>query len=396
MRKHGSCIQFQLRFWRSSHKHVQNVRNALSEWFLRHQQQAMRAFGHADTVIVEVSFDETEEPARVSVISETVQMMTVHARIFRRAGGVSQRFDVIVPPVALESTSAENLKAGLLRHLPFSLSGLRQGADQFALIVNSDSAASCLRLGRHLAELVPTLPSPCLMHQGCLSMMAVFRLGGVMSSIFCTTLLLRRRRVQALLRKALHRYVSEHVKITYDPPSPEERQRVEALMGLLYPFLAQRTKPAADGQVARTARISAWRRLRRLLSGPLGSAEVRHYCPVGCHSGEQQVRDQLEQDVTCLFLDHPPPVPAWNKWSKVVPPLAWLAVFMSLHTLLPGIVTKLTSLNAGLAFDPEDCDPDGLDGERAFLRQEQDYLLICYTISYYNILYYKIIYYIVT
>ena len=98
--------------------------------------------------------------------------------------------------------------------------------------------------------------------------------------------------MQALLRKALHRYLSEHVKITYDLPSLEERKRVEALMGLLYPFLAQGMKPAADGQVACTARLSAWRRLRRLLSGPLGFAEVCHYCPVGCHRGEQQVRDQ--------------------------------------------------------------------------------------------------------
>ena len=43
---------------------------------------------------------------------------------------------------------------------------------------------------------------------------------------------------------------------------------------------------------------------------------------------------QLYDDVCCLFLNSPPQVPAWNKWTKITPSIIWFAGFCSLHTML--------------------------------------------------------------
>lgn len=362
----------QLRFWRSSHTYVQEVRNAVSEKFMRIQEAALHGLGHATVTILELALDETEEPARMEIRAETVSIMTMHVKVFRREGQSCHRFDIIVPMSALASTAAETLMAAISRRLPISLETVRQHSDHLALVLNTDSAPACLRLGRHLSSILPTLQSPCRMHQGCLAMIAVFSLAGIMSALFCGTLLLRRKRVQTLMRRALRSHITQCMHIIYEPPPAAGCAHVASVLELLETLLTQRLSEASRSAAeSQTKRIAAWRRLKKFLCGPLDSDGIRHYCPAGCHASKQDAINELEQLLLEVFLDHPPPVPAWNKWSKIVPPLSWFAVFMSLNMLLPGIVTALTAMHGGQDLELDAEDLFGLDNQQTFIRQEQ-------------------------
>jgi hypothetical protein len=116
--------------------------------------------------------------------------------------------------------------------------------------------------------------------------------------------------------------------------------------------------------------MKAWARLKGFLAGPLHSQAIVHYCPAGCHKSKEEALDQLVDDIAALFFDHPPPVPAWNKWSKLVPPLLWFATFAGLHGILPAVLTSLTECLdvESLQFDEDDL--VGLDSQRAFLQQQ--------------------------
>ena len=77
-----------------------------------------------------------------------------------------------MPPAAIQDTSAESILAGIEARLPISLADLKSKADNFTLLLNSDSAASCLKLGKAFVEHPDMLIGPGLavnvLHPGCL------------------------------------------------------------------------------------------------------------------------------------------------------------------------------------------------------------------------------------
>ena len=147
----------------------------------------------------------------------------------------------------MESTQAECLCAAVTNHLPLPLAAFRDMCRRFVLVLNTDSGTSCVKLGNHLQSVFPSsIPAPCRMHQGCLAMLAVFKATGCLSALFCSSLLLRRQRLQATLRKNLRDYVRAKLKITYDPPSPADQAYVAALFDLLHHLLTWRLQ--GDGR----------------------------------------------------------------------------------------------------------------------------------------------------
>lgn len=102
---------------------MQDIRNAVSEKFVQLQADAFAFLPRdLDLIVLEIAFDETEEPITLGQVrSETVHVMTLHGRIFYRAGMEHNKIELVMPPAVLESTSANNLKAALLRRLPWSL-----------------------------------------------------------------------------------------------------------------------------------------------------------------------------------------------------------------------------------------------------------------------------------
>ena len=358
-------------FTRSSGKYVQDIRNAVCERFFVLQAAALERLPRdLDTIVMELAFDEKEEPITMGEVrSETVHIMTIHARIFHRKGSESSKIELAMAPAILDNTRGENLKAALLHRLPWSLHAFQARCMRFTLVLNTDSAPACLRLGRHLSESVCALPAPCKMHQGCLAMSSIFVLGGIMSAMFCAALLLRRRRVQALLRATVKAYISKHLVITHAEPSLEDQAHSRAVFAMIHRMIAARLQAGHDTSKP-SPRMAAWRRLRRALRGPLGGVNIVHCCPWGCHATRKEAAAQISADFITLFLDHPPPVPAFNKLTKLVPPLLWFATATAFNTIMPGIMKDLCALREGQLEEYDDDAAVGLDTQKAYLQQD--------------------------
>ena len=209
----------------------------------------------------------------------------------------------------------------------------------------------------------------------CAYALSVLRLTGTMSPMFCGSILLHRRRVQAFMRRRLKEHINASLKIAYDPPDPTHKGQVIAILDLMEGMITDRTLRGAC-----TRRLAALRRLKAFFCGPLrGTKDIHHYCPLGCHSSREAAATELYEDLLEVFLSHPPAVPAYNKWTKIWPPLVWFASFLCLHDILPTIVDEMCSLIArvsgeGWDFADEGLDEEqmiGLEGEQSFRRQDQ-------------------------
>jgi hypothetical protein len=188
-------------FSRSAGDHVQRVRNGMAETFCVLQRHALKELEHGDHLIAHVAFDETSEPCKLDCsTTDAVSVMTLHLKIMHRRDNNVKVFEVVIPPCIIDSTTGEHLLAALYDRLPLSLDELAEKASRFTLLLNTDSGASCLRVGRFLGSKMPTVPSVCRMHQGALSLLAIVLQGGIASSVFCAALLIKRQKVQCFLR----------------------------------------------------------------------------------------------------------------------------------------------------------------------------------------------------
>eukprot|EP00959_Pyramimonas_sp_CCMP1952_P302504 6329388-Pyramimonas_sp.AAC.1 len=112
----------------------------------------------AEFHILEVALDETELPVNCEMPNATSHAMVVHARSYRALQGqVVERADWALPPAVVESTKASTLFGALEARLPITLEEFLQTARFTVLILNADSARSCLKLGRMSGPIVPTL-----------------------------------------------------------------------------------------------------------------------------------------------------------------------------------------------------------------------------------------------
>ena len=345
---------------------AQDLRDATAQHFMDLQKAALVALPPCTTLIIEIALDETEQAVRLDAPSETASAIVIHVKTFRRRGDQVQSLDLVLPSGVVESTGCNALLAALESRLPLSLATFRQTAQRIVVVLNTDSAHSCLKLGRHLNVEAPCLAAPCRTHQLCICIVSVLRLGGIMSPMFCGSIFLHRRRVQAFMRRRLKEHINASLKI---------EGQVIAILDLMEGMITERTLPGAC-----TRRLAAFRRLKAFFCGPLrGTKDIHHYCPLGCHSSREAAATELYEDLLEVFLSHPPAVPAYNKWTKIWPPLVWFASFLCLHDILPTIVDEMCSLIArvsgeGWDFADEGLDEEqmiGLEGEQSFRRQDQ-------------------------
>jgi hypothetical protein len=146
--------------------------------------------------------------------------------------------------------------------------------------------------------------------------------------------------------------------------------QVLAVLGILHNYLTLRLQKASHDDVKDTKRLQAWRRLRRSLSGPVSSEEIIHFCPPGCHDTAEAARLEIEQDLCTVFCDHPPCIPAYNKWNKILPPLTWFCAFTCLHKLLPSLISSILKRTNMEALEFNDDDLIGMDDASSFIRQQ--------------------------
>eukprot|EP00959_Pyramimonas_sp_CCMP1952_P409138 8574367-Pyramimonas_sp.AAC.2 len=139
---------------------------------------------------------------------------------------------------------------------------------------------------------------------------------GVMSPLFCATLLTRRHRTQGFLLKQIRHYIKENLDIVHSPPDAEQTAHVKSVLG----FMVEVLQSTLVDKEKETERLIAVRKLIKFLGGIRGP-RIKHYCPFGCHCSKQAAEDDLYKMIEQIFVRHPPQVPAWNKWTKVWPPL---------------------------------------------------------------------------
>lgn len=213
-------------FYDASVGYIQQTRNAVAERYLQLETAAFRNLRFADLQILEVQLDETEVPTRIDFPGETNHMLVVHMVISRFRGDNKLQLQFVLPPAMVASTSANHLLAALKQRLPFSIPQMLTTARRTCLVLNVDSAGSCLKLGRGLGSLCPTIAAPCRLHQLCICLVFVLRAAGLPSAVFCASILLHRRRVQARLRKALRKHIHDHLDLRFRPPDPIHIEQV--------------------------------------------------------------------------------------------------------------------------------------------------------------------------
>jgi hypothetical protein len=356
--------------------HVQQVRNAMAQHFLDLQVAAFRQLPVCDVMFLELAIDETEVDSRQDLRSERCPMVVLHARVARY--GTHQQpvmLELVIPSAMVLSTSSNALLAVILQRMPLSFQELRRTARSVVLILNSDSARSCVKLARHLGTSLPTIHAPCRMHQLCIAMVATLRMSGLMSAMFCAAHLFRRKRVQTLMRKQLRKYIDENLEISFaSEADPGACAQVAGVMQLMSEVLGQSERENIMEPAVRTQRVKAWQRLSKFFAGPVrGEKRIKHRCVLGCHESKQSAADELYNDVVEVFLNHPPPIPAWNKWTKIHPPVAWFTTFCCLHFILPGSIEGLTTLLPEDDFlnVVGDAQAVGMEDEISFRCQEQ-------------------------
>ena len=284
--------------------------------------------------------------------------------------------ELVLPSAVIESTSASNLLASVEARLPMSFATMATYPRRFVLICNSDSASSCIKLSKYLGTLLPTIHAACRVHQLSICMISTLKLSGIMGSLFSASVLFRRRRVKRLLRQKIAEHLRANFQLEFglaiDEPA---RQHVEACLMLMSSIVAY-DRNRERGKQARklAARHAAWKRLCRSLSGPMrDQLTIRHRCSFGCHGSGREACREIIKDVISLWVDMPPAVPAWNKWSKVWPVVSWFATFCAIHKVLPSAAASLCELHSEeqLNVEPDENGDVELDEAAEFRMQEQ-------------------------
>ncbi len=202
-------------------------------------------------------------------------MCTLHGRLRVRRGQEVDHMGFVCPPAIINSTSSEHLLRVIQERLPSTLDVLKAKCrSALKVVLSSDSASSCLRLGRHLGA----LSAFCRMHQHCLALLQPMKAAGIMSSMYCTALLMRRIRTKNLLNTQLSIWVMKpgNFSVVFEPPPPEQTAHVESAFTMMESLVASRlVDPEQPAE-----RMRKLKRLTKFCSSFRGPG-IQHYCPPG-------------------------------------------------------------------------------------------------------------------
>ena len=106
----------------SSATHVARVRHAMSELFMRFQEQELGVLLRVEEQWIEIALDETQEPVSMQTTAATAQVMVLHMKFFRLSakGAKLHVFRVVLPTVVLQGTTTADILGGLLARLPIA------------------------------------------------------------------------------------------------------------------------------------------------------------------------------------------------------------------------------------------------------------------------------------
>ena len=141
---------------KSSETHVQRLRDGVAHFAITNRPDILASSEvPPDWVIITISFDETFEELLVGSDMGPQHVMMMQGQVVFRFKDDVVKEDLVVPIAVITSTGAENVLALLKRRFPLLFDNI---GGKFVVIVNTDSAASCLRVGRHFCSLAMAQP----------------------------------------------------------------------------------------------------------------------------------------------------------------------------------------------------------------------------------------------
>ena len=202
------------------------------------QIKSIEELPRADPCMIQLSVDETEmtmgktvkdkQGQRRRVLPLTVPLMMLHA-VFASVGPIAKTcVDVICPPCILQSTSAQCLLNAVQKRMPLPISKAAQRFGGVFVILMTDAAKSCKKLGRLLGKLGTALHPVvvfhflCAMHQVSLCVSMIQKPLAVLGAVFCACNLIHKGATWQLVRSTVHRSL-DTLDIRLTPPDPQHK-----------------------------------------------------------------------------------------------------------------------------------------------------------------------------
>ena len=172
---------------------------------------------------------------------------------------------------------------------------------------------------------MPMLHSLCMMHMFFAAMRTIVDTFGLLNSLFCITILLRRELHRRILKGKVKKTVREKLRMRYDLPDANHKASNAAILSLLAWGDAVDRSSRGEEETVRQ-RAAARHELVELLQGDWsGDNPLDHFCGPGCCTSKEHAIEKVSNAILLTFLTCLPAVPALNRWNKLYPPICWWA-----------------------------------------------------------------------
>ena len=244
--------------------------------------------------------------------------------------------EVIVPPVAIDKCTANNMKKALLQSLPVPLQTILDAGLIPCLQLCADSVSAnyliAKMIDQELAE-VPVLFTRCLQHQAACSISAMTVPLGIVSPVRVINSGYHLRRLRDAIRAAIDkRFVWER----HSAANIEDQRRTQLLLDRCYTgslACKPRTKIGKDIGECPEVRKKESKELSRMFTGDIRDrSRIVHNC-TGCCASRQQALDRA-CDAFCKTIERRIQTPAQNRWLQLTPVISLFLVMGRFHNIL--------------------------------------------------------------
>lgn len=174
----------------------------MADGVMQKQSEGIRVLAGAQGMVLELSFDETECAGRLGKVASSTDaysLMMLHAvvsLVFDTGRTLVE--DTILAPPHVINTTANVLASALLQCLALPLADAKNKCIRLLIVIVSDSAKACLKVGRHFLSQtsihsdfdgVVCVHIVCQMHQTQLCAASAFKSLHVINCMFCASLL---------------------------------------------------------------------------------------------------------------------------------------------------------------------------------------------------------------
>ena len=313
-------------------------------------------------VTLTLSWDESELRLRVGNCAPGKWPVLMSQAFLCRedAGGHLREEEMLMPPRALVSKTAENMFAALLANVTDNFEHILSSGVVACLTLAADSVSANYKIVKYLIqhEALPdtclVLWNHCLQHQVAICVADITKRTHVLGPLFCTSKILQSATHVWRLRGALSQIVGEELIIEHRPPNEEDRQRAELLLNLCY--LERGDLDDIEDASARRAEAVA---LLSILNGDWCDATPRHWCCGCCESREQTVSKVVEALMSLISTRVE--VPALNRWTQVHPLISVITILILAHGLFPRAELLLRGRHAPEDNVADDDEEDALE-----------------------------------